>query len=675
MGNGNDSGEWVMDEWITFKGSNYVSVGTLNTDTGNTADAAGGTEISAPVLNPSNRVINLGGVLTLEGTTTFDVVSGQTFRVGWNGSGAGYLTGSGDIIKDGQGTMEIRTNNPDYTGNLTVLQGRLMSLGQADPSGLGYLTGKIITIGSNSRQGTAEFAINSESGNHNQTTELNHDINVVYNPSQTKRLTFETFGNGARIDVNSDITFNDNLNIYINDGAENGGSQNYVNLNGVLKDGTTTSGNLILHGDDAGNANDNTSGRPYNYLVMKSDSSLWTGDVRVNANTGYDQDQNTILRLEHNNALTAANDVDMGFNSILQAGGGSRTIGTLSTNGGVGPFIGGTAGGTMGASANGTTVVIENAAATAGTLTITQTTPVQVEAQWNAHFRDGTLNSQFFAPGAGPTASAALNVVKAGNGWATMTVDNAYTGSTTVTGGILQVGRNGVGDTGTKTTQPLGAAQFTSNAGTTVAGTGSIQGLTVINGNLRPGDEAGGSMGTLTINGNATLGSTANTFLQVQRSTYTAFNALGYGDANYASWIGGLTSDPTYSHMLNDPVTTSQHDRLTINGTLTAGGKITLLNNGYNPAHGDVFKLIDWTTLSGTFSVGGTLLNTGLFRTGAETGLDLDLFELGSGFRWDVSLFNTQGIVVVVVPEPGRALLLLLGLMALFFRRRRHTAL
>jgi hypothetical protein len=180
-------------------------------------------------------------------------------------------------------------------------------------------------------------------------------------------------------------------------------------------------------------------------------------------------------------------------------------------------------------------------------------------------------------------------------------------------------------------------------------------------------------MGTLTINGNATLGSTANTFLQVQRSTYTAFNALGYGDANYASWIGGLTSDPTYSHMLNDPVTTSQHDRLTINGTLTAGGKITLLNNGYNPAHGDVFKLIDWTTLSGTFSVGGTLLNTGLFRTGAETGLDLDLFELGSGFRWDVSLFNTQGIVVVVVPEPGRALLMLLGLMALFFRRRRQN--
>lgn len=668
MGNGNDTGDWNFDEWLTFKGNNYVSVGTINTVTGNTADVAGATELSAPVPNPNNeRPVNFGGVITLEGTTTFDVVQGQTFRVGWNGSGAGYLTGNGDLIKDGQGTMEIRTNNPDFTGNITIAQGRLYAFGQADPSGTGYLTGKTITLGSADRQGIAEFSPNSESGNQNQTIEVNHDINVVYNPAQTKRILFETFGNGSRIDMNGDITLNDNLNVYINDGAETGGSQNYVNFNGQLKDGVITSGNIVFSSDDTGGANDNTSGRTYNYLVLKADNSLWTGDVRISAHTAYDQDETAILRLEHNNALTAANDVDMGFNSMLQVGGGARTIGSLTTNGGVGPFIGDTAGGTMGASTNGSSEIIENAASTAGTLTITQTTPVSTEVQWDAYFRDGTLNSQFFAPGIYPVAAAALNVVKAGNGWATLTMDNAYTGTTSVTAGTLQVGRQGVGDTGATT-----AAGFTSNAGTIVSGTGIIQGATVINGQLRPGDEAGGSMGTLMINGNTTLGATSVTTLQVQRSSYTAMNAIGTNDTGYGAWIAGVTTDTIYSHLLDDPVTIAQHDQLRITGslTVTAGSQFVLENNGYNPTAGDVFNLMDWVgVMTGSFNVGSNI------RTGAEAGLDLDLFELGSNFRWDVSQFNTAGIAVVViatVPEPSRMLLLMFGLMALFFRRRRR---
>jgi autotransporter-associated beta strand protein len=279
------------------------------------------------------------------------------------------------------------------------------------------------------------------------------------------------------------------------------------------------------------------------------------------------------------------------------------------------------------------------------------------------------LNSQFFAPGASPNASAALNVVKAGNGWATLTVDNNYTGTTLVEGGILQVGRNGVGDTGA-----MNAGGLTSNIGTTVAGTGQIHGASVIHGQLRPGDEAGGSMGTLRFTGDLTLSATSVTTLQIQRPTYTAMNAVGYDNAAYAAWISGLTTDINYSHMLNDSVTLFQHDQLIIGGQLTAtsGALISLFNNGYNPSHGDVFKLIDWSSVSGTFNIGGTAFNGGLFRTGGESGLDLELPELGGNFRWDVSQFNTAGIVVVTAPEPSRAMLLLLGLLGLMLRRRRR---
>jgi autotransporter-associated beta strand protein len=405
--------------------------------------------------------------------------------------------------------------------------------------------------------------------------------------------------------------------------------------------------------EDIGGANDNTSGRPYGYVVLKNNNSLWTGDVRVNSQTGYDQDQTAILRLEHANALSAANDVDMGFNSMLQVGGGARTIGALSTNGGVGPFLGDTAGGTMGASTNGTTVIIENAATTAGTLTITQSTPASTEVQWNAYFRDGTLNSEFFAPGAHPTASAALNIVKAGGGWATLTTDNNHTGTTTVSGGILQVGRSGVGDTGA-----FGGSgnRFTSGVGTIVAGTGVIQGNTavansvLINGSLRPGDEAGGSMGTLLVNGNLTLGAAAITTLQAQRASYTAFNVLSIHDSQYSTWNAGHTSDALYSHLLNDPVTTAQHDQLRVTGTFTinSGGKFVLANVGYTPTAGDVFNLVDWSGAPLSLNLGGIAYNGGLFRTGAETGTDLDLFQLGNGFLFDVSQFNTTGNLIVV---------------------------
>ena len=46
----------------------------------------------------------------------------------------------------------------------------------------------------------------------------------------------------------------------------------------------------------------------------------------------------------------------------------------------------------------------------------------------------------------------------------------------------------------------------------------------------------------------------------------------------------------------------------------------------------------------------------------AETGLDLMLPTLTSGLLWDTSLFQSYG-ALVVVPEPGRGMLLLMGLL------------
>jgi hypothetical protein len=90
---------------------------------------------------------------------------------------------------------------------------------------------------------------------------------------------------------------------------------------------------------------------------------------------------------------------------------------------------------------------------------------------------------------------------------------------------------------------------------------------------------------------------------------------------------------------------------------------------GYTGVRGDVFNLLDWQgVMGGTF----TGINGGNFFTNGGVWGDLDLPTLTSQLFWDTSAFASHGILVVV-PEPSRTLLLMFGLLGLFFRRRRRV--
>jgi autotransporter-associated beta strand protein len=295
-------------------------------------------------------------------------------------------------------------------------------------------------------------------------------------------------------------------------------------------------------------------------------------------------------------------------------------------------------------------------------------------------------------------AGDVLSVNKQGSGTVTLLNDNTYTGKTTVTDGTLAL--TGAGAiSGTSWIEVSSGATFNySNATTTnftfdgpLSGSGTVvtgaAGSLIVGTNggagvLLPGmssaptniGTAGDGIGLLTVNGNVVLtgDSTGVDRLTLQMGVT---NGADYNDAgNFGTHLGAgdFTSYLNSQATFFDTQNSGNHDHLAVTGSFSfnSGGHVTFTNGGgtaYQPAMGDVFNLIDWSTVSANgFNVGGEFRGGGLV-------VDLALPDLGlSGLLYDTRLFTTYGIIVVV-PEPGRMTLLLLGLTALLGRRRRRS--
>lgn len=236
-------------------------------------------------------------------------------------------------------------------------------------------------------------------------------------------------------------------------------------------------------------------------------------------------------------------------------------------------------------------------------------------------------------------STRALALTKQGAGTLVLSGTNTYSGSTLVGGGNLQVGQSGSGKTGTGTVSVNGS-------GAVLSGTGTVDGstTTVILGTIKPGDSGGVSTGTLN----------TKTLIFVPVSTPSTVAELQ---------ILGSTAGSNLSA-----------DKINITGDLTLNSfsNIFVNGSGYTAAVGDSFTLIDWSgaLTAGGFST-GTNLRTGANAAGNEGNLDLPDIT-GIGF-WDISDLAGSGALTltVVVPEPARGILLLLGLVSLIFRRRK----
>lgn len=505
------------------------------------------------------------------------------------------------------------------------------------------------------------------------------------------------FSGGGTIDVNASRTVT--LTGIISGEALLDGEGTYVNEGRLIKAGA---GTLVLGGTDANTATGITE---IQAGILRLEKTAGVNAIAGNVTVGNGGGALDILLLGASNQIADTSIITLvGSGStagIFRLAGQSETVGGLvSINGGG---------------------IIENESGAANTSTVAVNVDTGATLTFTGVMRNGD----------GVGTDGTLAFTKAGAGTQVLTGTSTYTGATTISGGSLQIGAGGTtgsisgssavsfsnganlainrSDAVTFANAMTGSGSFTQagtgtttlssntstytgttevNAGTlvvtntsgsatgastvwvngaTLAGTGIISGNTTVRegGQLTPGVAGvANGIGTLSFGGDLTLkrgtvSSAPLLTLQLGTASDSVFNdaaGISANSGNLAAYFA--TQLATYE------AESGVHDRLNIGGTLhlEAGAIISVDNSlGYAPKFGDVFDLIDWNTL-----------NTSAATSDRDwtTGLDLILPTLNGGLSYDLSLFNTSGIVVVV-PEPGRMSLLLLAMGGLMMRRRR----
>jgi fibronectin-binding autotransporter adhesin len=255
------------------------------------------------------------------------------------------------------------------------------------------------------------------------------------------------------------------------------------------------------------------------------------------------------------------------------------------------------------------------------------------------------------------------SLLKDGTGRLELTAVNTYSGSTRVAAGSLLVA------SGART----GTGAVTVETGATLLGTGIVQGgdFTLASGaSLQGGNNtAASATGTLSFQTTAqakfVIENGALVMLDLRNATNAGsvdplFGGHAIGSAGYQAHVDAISG-------------AGDHDRLVFDGgadsSLVWAGQLTVRSDSFTAEFGQVFNLLDWTSSVGVdfsgFDPGSN------YRTGADDDLSqLNLPTLDGGLVWDISRFTTSG-VIVVVPEPGRAVLAVLGVLSLLLRRRR----
>lgn len=569
------------------------NLGALNSAAPNVVTFASSANNKGLVLNGFS--VSVAGLVSSGGTGTISVrnsnAAAATLTIDTPTLGAspfggviedGVGGGALSVVKNGAGTQALSGANT-FTGGLTLNAGQL-NINSATALGA---TASTFTINGGTVGNSSGGAIVNANNN-----AIVWNGNFIASPSSALDLGVGAISLGSAAGTVRDVNVTGVLSLTLGGSISDGAT-----ATGVSKSG---GGTLVLGGIDS----------TYTGLT-----SVTGGNLRIRSDkalggtaAGTILAANTRLQLENNITVTGEELITPYIENLS---------GANTWNGNVQAAIG-------------ATLTLD---AAAGTLRIT--------GDVNAASTDLVAHTfNVIGSGTGEVVGAisgTLSVNKTGSGTWVFSGANVYTSATNINGGNLQIGRLGVGQSGT------GAVNLT-NVSSVLSGTGNVRGnVSVTNGMIRAGDNGGAGVGTL-------MFATSVTFSPSSLATVGEFTLLSNGVGDKLSIASNLTLnansrfdvvfDPTY--------------------TLTVG---------------DSWDIVDWGGSLGLngFDVGGD-------RDGAGDALDnlnlpdLTLLAGYSGQIWQVTNFSGSGALTVSianVPEPTRVLLLAGGMLGWWWRRRR----
>ena len=650
---------------IIKAGTGTLTLSGANTYTGTTTINAGDLTVSGSLHDSTAVTIASGAdynvnasdtVASIEGAGNIVIASSQTLTAGDGNDKtlSGVISGAGNYIKAGSGTQTLTGNN-SYTGSTTISAG-LLKIIRDDPTS--YLAA---TSGF-----TGPGNLTIESSGDDFTADIVTGTHVQLAGTALGNLIIGKTGNTRQIDLSSDITttgtqtYNGPVRLVGGDRTVSTTNSNVIFASTVNSDGTQRAltvtngtGDTTFSGAIGGSA-------PVKSLTITSDQ-LTAGAITLNgALTATLGGSSSITGVIANGASTA---------NLVKAGSGTLTLSASNTY-------------------TGTTQVSAGTLTVSGSGRLSDSTAVTVDsgAVYNVAVSDTvasiagagsiTLGSNTLTSGgsdASTTFSGVIsgtngNIIKAGTGTLTLTGNNSYTGSTTISAGLLKIIRDdptsylaatsGFTGPGNLTIESSGD-DFTADivTGTHVQLAGTALGNLIIGktGNTRQIDLSsditttgtqtyngpvrlvGGDRTVSTTNSNVIFASTVNSDGTQRALTVTN----GTGDTTFSGAIGG--SAPVKSLTITSDQLTA--GAITLNGALTAtlGGSSSItgvIANGASTAN--LVKAGSGTlTLSGANTyTGTTTINAGDLTVSGSLH-DSTAVTIASGADYNVNASDT----------------------------------
>jgi fibronectin-binding autotransporter adhesin len=683
------NGTLTLTGLSTYSGTSTLNAGIVNLGVAENAGIEGplGSATTAGSIVMGGATLQYSAANNFDYSSRFSTAANQVYKIDTNSQTVNFATeltsSGGTLTKLGAGTLELSGAVANtYTGLTTVTGGTLNLNKTATVNAIvgdgvsSKVTADILVNGGALTWGASHQLDDSvylsiTSGTVTIGAGISETLYNLTNSGGTLRVlrgaTFtvtdpiwsggvnDTFGNATY----GDLEISGGTNVV--HGAETFGVGNSgtltVGASGLLFSGTA-SPSLIVSSDDveAGtlllNGNVSSTGASgtasiVNGLALQSDG-VTPVDGFLGTNMG------TVNLGAATRTFTISNgsaDVDMAISAQIINGALTKTgLGTLSLSG-ANTYSGGT-------NINGGVVQVNSSGAlgSSGTITFGGGTLQYTAANttdYSSRFSTGAsqaisidTNGQDVTFASNLTSSGG-SLAKSGAGTLELTGNNTYDLGTTVTAGTLLV--NNVAGSGT------GTGNVTIDSAATLSGSGII---------APTANNASVSVQGLLNVGNAADTAGADLVIDMSGATGTLVVDL----------TGGVTLDyfsGQDSGVLNTGL--SFNDQLGIVGggaTLNLGGELTFNNfNGLavnSFTAGSSWKLFAWSGLTTV----GSFSNIAPGAIGNFTGFtDLSAELLG----WDfTNLYSAGTVSIVVIPEPSRAMLLLLGLLGLGLRRRRE---